>query len=127
MAQKRQIDIARIQLINDMLVEKIMGWRASGARYYKTAKAFISKRSFDPIRDLNDAMSLVHHARLQHPDLVGELLFKCDDVGGMAFNAYVRLGADDVTGFSSRRPWASMALAEALANAYRIDLQGGAL
>lgn len=125
MVQKRQTEEDRIQLVNDMLVEKILGWRVSATRYYKAPCKFVSKRSFDPMRNLSAAMSLIQHARLRNPDLVGELVFKLDDAGSMMFNAYVRLCAGQ-SGCAARRPWASMALAEALASAYRIDLQGGA-
>jgi hypothetical protein len=125
MVQKRQTEEARIQVVDDVLVEKIMGWRVSAARYYTIGRKYVSKRSFDPMRNLSAAMSLIQHARLRNPDLVGELVFSVDDVGAMTFNAYVQLQVGQ-SGRASRRPWASMALTEALASAYRIDLQGGA-
>ena len=120
-----QNDNARVQRINDALVEKIMGWRPSGTRYYISSRKYVTKRSFDPMRDWCSTLSLIQHARVLNPGLTGELLFKGDATGAMTFSAYVRIWPGQ-TGRASRHPWASMALAEALANAYGISAQGGA-
>jgi len=120
-----QNDNERVQRINDALVEKIMGWRVTAARYYNSAGEYIRKHSFDPMRDWCSTLSLIHHARVLNPGLTGELRFKVDATGAMTFSAYVRIRPGQ-TGRASRHPWASLALAEALANAYGISAQGGA-
>jgi hypothetical protein len=123
MGRQRQTEEERIQHVNDELVEKVMGWRASGARYYKASRGWVSKRRFNPMRDLSAVMSLIHHARHRNPGMTGELLFRVDGTGTMAFVAIVRLdGTQHVC--ISHRPWASMALSEALARAYGVVMEG---
>jgi hypothetical protein len=121
-----QNDNEPVQRINDALVEKIMGWRVTAARYYKSADEYISKRSFDPMRDWCSTLSLIQHARLLDRHLTGSLTFRCDDVGAMTFSASVTRNRDRYNYSSSKRPWAAMALAEALAKAYGIDVYSGA-